>query len=216
MGADTSFFVLPMQYGPVLVEFYRFPNTSDWYYDTIYWSAGPIPPESCSGTCVMSGSVVSMADGTAKAVETLVPGDLVWDQYQHPVEVVSLIPVRLGNRSIFRINNELGITSDHPIMTTQGWAAVDTAAILHLNDQFFDYGSHQYKAAYACVKAQQVGQLNEQSVVFLENSMTAPLQISQPEYHDANTLVYAVALKNADSLIINGVVNGAYNAERII
>ena len=32
---------LPIVHGPCLVEFYRFPNTSDWYYDIIYYDAGP-------------------------------------------------------------------------------------------------------------------------------------------------------------------------------
>lgn len=42
-GALVGSFVLPSLYGPCLLEFYRFPNTAEWYYEIIYVNNGPVP-----------------------------------------------------------------------------------------------------------------------------------------------------------------------------
>jgi hypothetical protein len=34
-------FYIPTGYGPCLLEFYRFPNSTSWYFDIVYFNAGP-------------------------------------------------------------------------------------------------------------------------------------------------------------------------------
>lgn len=46
----TSSFIIPTSYAACLLEFYRFPSTSDWYFNVVYLDVGPTPPGDGGGT----------------------------------------------------------------------------------------------------------------------------------------------------------------------
>ena len=66
-----------------------------------------------------------MADGTRKAIETLVPGDLLRG-HTSDNRVLSLETPKLGERKLYRINGSKAfVTAEHPFLTKDGWKSID-------------------------------------------------------------------------------------------
>lgn len=86
-----------------------------------------------SGGCFPAGALVTMSDGTKKRIETIEVGDMVkphsednWDDGAN--EVLDFIEIESEERLIFTINApgvSLEVTQGHPILTTDGWKAID-------------------------------------------------------------------------------------------
>ncbi len=85
------------------------------------------------GSCFPAGALVTMSDGTKKPIETIQVGDMVkphsednWDDGAN--EVLDFIEIESEERLIFTINApgvSLEVTQGHPILTTDGWKAID-------------------------------------------------------------------------------------------
>lgn len=94
-----------------------------------------------SGSCFPAGALVTMSDGSKKPIETIQVGDMVkphseynWDEGAN--EVLDFIERESEERLIFTINApgvSLEVTQGHPILTTDGWKAIDvyTAREIH-------------------------------------------------------------------------------------
>ena len=93
------------------------------------------------GGCFPAGALVTMSDGAKKPIETIQVGDMVkphseynWDEGAN--EVLDFIERESEERLIFTINApgvSLEVTQGHPILTTDGWKAIDvyTAREIH-------------------------------------------------------------------------------------
>ena len=88
-----------------------------------------------SGGCFIAGSLVTMADGTTKPIEDIVVGDVVRGNVDDN-EVIELRHQESVMREIVRINDGLlEFTPSHPILTTEGWKAVDRQSAMELHPE---------------------------------------------------------------------------------
>ena len=67
-----------------------------------------------TGPCFLAGSLVAMADGTFKAIETVAIGDFVIGAFGEINEILALHRPLLGNNTMCKINGEHSTTSHHP------------------------------------------------------------------------------------------------------
>lgn len=95
-----------------------------------YWKVvelTPKPPDTTS--CFTPDTLVTMADGESRRIEEVVVGDLVVAQDGGINRVIGIETPWLGDRRLFSLNeDEPFITSEHPIMTERGWAAINPSA----------------------------------------------------------------------------------------
>lgn len=72
---------------------------------------GPVSPFQ---TCFIAGSLVYMADGTFKKIEEVEANDKVVGAFGEINTVIALDRTTLGDRPIYKINNEHCTTAEHP------------------------------------------------------------------------------------------------------
>ena len=90
----------------------------------------PLPVETC---CFLPGTLITMADGTYKAIEDVVVGDLVISVIEGTQEIVEnkvIQVVESFRKELFEITldngNKFTTTNDHPIWVEgKGWSAVN-------------------------------------------------------------------------------------------
>jgi hypothetical protein len=76
----------------------------------------------CDCSCVPAGTLVKMANGLLRSIESIQVGEEVWGGGK----VVNLRSPYLGHRALWKINGALQITGDHLIRTKRiGWACVE-------------------------------------------------------------------------------------------
>ncbi len=81
------------------------------------------------GGCFIAGTLVLMADGLVKIIETVAVGDLLRGADGATNRVETLIRPLLGDQSLYAVNNGSAfVTDDHPFMTAAGWKAINPAA----------------------------------------------------------------------------------------
>ena len=110
------------------------------------WSGG-------GTSCFLAGTMVAMADGTFKAIETIVPGDTVIGAFGEINMVLALDFVTLGNRWMYNINDEHWTSDDHPHVSADGkfyspepdkiykeWGRVYTVITNDGNEQWVNIG----------------------------------------------------------------------------
>jgi hypothetical protein len=82
--------------------------------------------------CFPAGMMVTMADLSEKAIETISEGDMVLGSGMQSAEVLDVWTMPQESRLIFNINGKLRMTKDHPIKiigpTSSTWAAMDPEA----------------------------------------------------------------------------------------
>lgn len=86
------------------------------------------PPSACDCSCVVAGTPILLADGRHVAIEMLKAGDRLADGRGGAGVVIGLHRVALGHRRLIRVNG-VTMSDDHPLLTTNGWAALDTEAV---------------------------------------------------------------------------------------
>ncbi|CAG8818078.1 13489_t:CDS:1, partial [Racocetra persica] len=90
------------------------------------------------GTCLRSGTLISMADGTKVAVEKLNPGDLVVGKNGMPCHVLGRNEVLLGNRFLYGFSSgrTAFFTSEHLFATQNDeWMCIDPDLSRLINPQ---------------------------------------------------------------------------------
>lgn len=86
------------------------------------------------GTCFLGNSLVTLNDLTTKRISDIIAGDLVLGDDGVINEVVELRTIDTGDKVIFSINH-LKTTSGHPIKTTEGWKALDSAYAISIHPE---------------------------------------------------------------------------------
>jgi len=98
---------------------YVIPNIpgDDWWFSTISLTIS----NSCSSVtddlilgCFIAGTPVALADGTTKAIEDVVVGDLVVGAFGEANPVLALHRPLLGDSKVCRLNDEHTTTTHHP------------------------------------------------------------------------------------------------------
>ncbi len=76
--------------------------------------------------CFVGGTLVRMADGSAKPIEDIAVDDVVLGMDGTANRVLALRPAVLGERKLYAINGGTAfVTDSHPLMTRDGWKAID-------------------------------------------------------------------------------------------
>ncbi len=78
----------------------------------------------CCGCCFPAGTLVTLASGEQKSIESLVPGDQVLGR-KGSNNVLALYVTELAGRSLYNINSEFKVTGDHMLWTPDGWVTLD-------------------------------------------------------------------------------------------
>ena len=79
--------------------------------------------------CFTAGTMILMADGSAKPIERVVVGDRVMSRDGGANRVVGVQRPRLGNRELHALNGgRYFVTAEHPFLTPVGWMAIDPEA----------------------------------------------------------------------------------------
>jgi len=115
---------------------------------SVFKSSGSTGGGSGNYGCFPAGMMVTMADGSEKAIDTISEGDMVLASGMQSAEVLDVWTMPQESRLIFNINGKLRMTKDHPIKiigpTSSTWAAMDpdAAADIHpeLNIQQLEIG----------------------------------------------------------------------------
>lgn len=81
----------------------------------------------CDCSCVPAGTLVTLSDGSQKAIELVEVGDIVATR-AGLATVRDLWRPRLGDRALWSINGLLQITGDHLIATSDGWRCIEPHA----------------------------------------------------------------------------------------
>jgi len=83
--------------------------------------------------CFVANTKILMSDFSYKNIQDIVVGDEVVGQHGEFNDVVELFPIPVELRPMATINDKLTLTAYHPILTSEGWRAVDAvkAAQMH-------------------------------------------------------------------------------------
>jgi hypothetical protein len=111
--------------------------TANLIQDAVATSLVPVTTSSTSSSvtiCFVAGTQILMADGSLKAIEAIVAGDCVLGADSEINKVLDIETPLLGNRPLYSFNGGRAfVTHDHPLMTADGWKAIDpgTARFAH-------------------------------------------------------------------------------------
>lgn len=151
---------------------------------------------SCS-SCLSPGTEVTLADGTGVTIETIKPGDKVKGQDMQgrdvQSEVAELVKLEWKSLTLYRINDgTLTLTADHPILTTEGWRAVD-----------YNADFEQSVDKYGLVDGVETLKVGD----FLKTA-GGTLKVTSIEKTDTKVdgITYNLRLKDGDSFYANGIV----------
>ncbi|QSH39385.1 hypothetical protein JXR01_03755 [Candidatus Kaiserbacteria bacterium] len=89
------------------------------------------------GGCFIAGTQVQLSDGTTKAIEGVVEGDVVVGRDGSLNTVIDTFTPLLGSRSLYSINgSDAFVTGGHPFLDVNGiWRAIDVAEAAKENPQ---------------------------------------------------------------------------------
>jgi hypothetical protein len=84
-----------------------------------------VRPIMSEASCVAPNTMVLMADGTNKMIQKVVPGDMVKGHTSNN-KVLDIVILTLDNRDMYSLNDGLlKLTSEHPILTKDGWKSIN-------------------------------------------------------------------------------------------
>lgn len=109
-------------------------NSNNQVLDTFTYYVKDILGSSTGGSCFLGDSLVTLSDLTTKRIPEVLAGDLVLGDDGVINEVVELRTIDIGDKVIFSINH-LKTTSGHPIKTTEGWKALDSAYAISIHPE---------------------------------------------------------------------------------
>lgn len=152
---------------------------------------GAILNNGSCGSCLVKGTKVSLADGTERAIELIGPGDKVKTDKGDALVLRQV--ARVWPRLVIHTINDgvLEMTGDHPVMTTNGWRAVDYDA--NRNEAVEKYGLQD-------VPALRVGDV----LVTRDGTLEVKSITAGPEHTDYQT--FNLRLKDGESFYANGVL----------
>lgn len=80
-------------------------------------------------SCFTAGTMILMADGSQRPIETIAAGDQVMGRRGRVNAVKACERTVLGDRRLYALNGgRLFVTAEHPFLTVEGWKALDPEA----------------------------------------------------------------------------------------
>jgi len=145
------------------------------------------------GSCFISGTKVTMADGTLKNIEDIKVGDIV-KGYEDYNEVIKLDPTLLGERKLYSFNDNehYFFTSEHPFMTEEGWKSIKPEKTKERD------GIELYN--------QLKGELKVGDKLVTEKGLVEIKEIKSKEMNDPKMPLYNFNVSNDNSYIADGYV----------
>ena len=129
-----------------------------------------------AASCFISGTLVTMEDGTQKTIESIKVGEKV-QGHSRINKVLKLDPVLLRDRKLFSFNGgKYFVTSDHPFLTTKGWKSLSPQNTLERD------GIDVYNEL--------VGALKEGDILITVKGEETLTSISSKEMNAPNTPLY--------------------------
>lgn len=99
-----------------------------------YWKIVELPIDPTPPTCFTPETRVTMGDGSTKAISEIMVGELVIGQRGTINRVLAIETPFLGDRRLYGFDGRKPfLTSEHPIMTQRGWAAINPEATAREN-----------------------------------------------------------------------------------
>ncbi|CAG8787193.1 9302_t:CDS:2 [Dentiscutata erythropus] len=95
-------------------------------------------PNPQEGSCLRSGTLISVVNGTKVAIEELKPGDIIVGKNGAPCQVLGRNDILLGNRSLYGISQDKTafFTSEHLFATQNDeWMCIDPDLFRLMNPQ---------------------------------------------------------------------------------
>jgi hypothetical protein len=143
-------------------------------------------------TCIAPDTQVTMYNGTTKAIKDLKIGDRVKALHGKDAEIKDITELDWKELALYNINNGLlRLTADHPVMTKDGWRAIN----YNIRNDNKGYGRYGIKK----VKTLKIG-----DILITDNSAIAVTHI-MPESPIKNGKTFNLKLKNSKGFYANGV-----------
>lgn len=170
-------------------------------------------PETPPTSCFTGATQITMVDGSQRPIEEIEVGDWVRGANGRDNRVVAIEKPILGRRWLYSLNRtEPFVTAEHPILTTDGWKAIDPEATADENRQLavgrLELGD-RLLVARARVAATAEMEARNGSVAVAERDddlEVVPLLSLRQWERDPSTPVYNLLLDGDHTYLANGLV----------
>jgi len=174
-----------------------------------YFTPAPAP---VGVGCFPSYSIVAMADGSIKTIDSVLVGDRVLGGYGQINTVIAYHKVKLGKQPLYNINNRHKTTQEHRHWTTSGWTAIDTASAAP------EYVHQIYIDNNGTTEMRKNVKLKYSTVLPLESGMTLVtgsgaevINSIDADYNaDPEQFVYTLICDGSHTCLVNDVVVSAW------
>jgi hypothetical protein len=158
-------------------------------------------------SCFVAGTLVLMADGTERPIETLRPGDAVLGRRGQVNRVVASERTLLGRRRLYAFNGRRPfVTAEHPFLTCEGWKALDPEATRreneHLHVAALQLGDRICRGAARRVAVRGTVADSERSLLFIQS--TTALEALAGVEADPQTPLFNLLLDGDHSYVADG------------
>ena len=177
-----------------------------------YFSAPPAPPPPVGVGCFPSYSIVAMADGSIKTIDSVLVGDKVLGGYGQINTVIAYHKVKLGKQPLYNINNRHKTTQEHRHWTTSGWTAIDiaSAAPEYVHQIYIDNNGTTEMRKNVKLKYSTVLPL-ESGMTLVTGSGAEVINSIDADYNaDPEQFVYTLICDGSHTCLVNDVVVSAW------
>jgi hypothetical protein len=145
-------------------------------------------------TCLSPETKITLTDASTKAIKDLKSGDSIKAPYGKTAIIDEVVKLDWKELALYNINNgALRLTADHPIMTTEGWRAIN-------------YNARKDNKGYKRYGLNEVGVLKVGDIIVTEKGNVEITRI-MPEAPLKDGITYNLKLKdNAKSFYANGIL----------
>ena len=192
--------------------------TSSEYTSVFPNVPSPSPVSPVGGCCFLPGSLIAMADGTFKAIENVLVGDLVKGRWGINKVLGLDIPV-LGDRPIWNINNEVFNTADHLTWTERGWAVIGMEEYL-ANDyqqlrpvKYSNDSEERQMWLYEGIDPKNVYEFNLGDKIAHSDGWK-DVKSLEPVTMDPDTVLYALVTDGDHTIHVNGYVFAGWPSDK--
>jgi len=156
-------------------------------------------------TCFLGDQMVQMANGSLTRIDCVIPGDKVKGRWGVNT-VRGIEKPRLGQRSMYLVNDEFYNTGDHPMWTMEGFGVIDPE---YFKEHTFEcwckiYGEHEeWQECYRPMKPENAIQVIEGTMAATVSGFTR-VETVVAEEMDPATQLYSLALDGDRTMYIDG------------
>jgi hypothetical protein len=153
----------------------------------------PPRPPAPVGCCFISGTKITMADGSVKSIEDVVIGDRLVGKDKSINTVLDFVRPMLGSRTLISFNGGVPfMTNDHPVYMKDGsWKSYDPEAT---------------KNKYVKLSSWDIGKLEVGDVIETNDGLGFKIQSMSENYGSPDLQVYNFSLDGNHTYVANGLV----------